>query len=109
MVKRWTSSIDLSGVITGFTQVDCGEAEHRADALQSEGNSEVTEKSTRRVAVLDLVLINKEGLVEDVKFKDSLESSDDETVEFEILRAARREHSKLATLDFRRADLASAW
>lgn len=30
--------------------------------------------------------------------------SDHETVEFEILRAAKRAHSKLTTLEFRRAD-----
>ncbi|GAB0208055.1 hypothetical protein GRJ2_003271200 [Grus japonensis] len=54
--------------------------------------------------MLDLVLTNKEGLVGDVKLKGSLGCSDHEMVEFEILRAARRAHSKLPTLDFRRAD-----
>ncbi|GAB0203293.1 mitochondrial enolase superfamily member 1 [Grus japonensis] len=54
--------------------------------------------------MLDLVLTNKESLVGDVKFKGSLGCSDHEMVEFKILRAARRAHSKLATLDFRRAD-----
>ncbi|KAJ7422549.1 hypothetical protein WISP_37385 [Willisornis vidua] len=67
----------------------------------------VIEKSTRRVVVLDLVLTNKERLVGDVKVKDSLGCSDHEMVKFEILRAARREHSKLTTLEFRRAGLAS--
>ncbi|GAB0176516.1 mitochondrial enolase superfamily member 1 [Grus japonensis] len=54
--------------------------------------------------MLDLVLTNKEGLVGDVKLKGSLGCSDHEMVEFRILRAARREHSKLTTLDFRGAD-----
>ncbi|GAB0190684.1 hypothetical protein GRJ2_001533700 [Grus japonensis] len=54
--------------------------------------------------MLDLVLTDKEGLVEDVKLKGSLGCSDHEMVEFKILRAARRAHSKLTTLDFRRAD-----
>ncbi|GAB0205107.1 hypothetical protein GRJ2_002976300 [Grus japonensis] len=57
----------------------------------------------RRGAMLDLVLTNKEGLVGDVKVKGSLGCSDHEMVEVEILRAARRVHSKLTTLDFRRA------
>ncbi|GAB0203511.1 hypothetical protein GRJ2_002816700 [Grus japonensis] len=57
-----------------------------------------------RGAMLDLVLTNKEGLVGDVKLKGSLGYSDHEMVEFEILRAARRVHGKLTTLDFRRAD-----
>ncbi|GAB0207578.1 mitochondrial enolase superfamily member 1 [Grus japonensis] len=54
--------------------------------------------------MLDLVLTNKEGLVGNVKLKGSLGCSDHEMVEFRILRAARRAHSKLTTLDFRRAD-----
>ncbi|GAB0190203.1 hypothetical protein GRJ2_001485600 [Grus japonensis] len=55
-------------------------------------------------AMLDLVLTNKKGLVGNVKLKGSLGCCDHEMVEFKILRAARRVHSKLATLDFRRAD-----
>ncbi|GAB0189924.1 protein inscuteable [Grus japonensis] len=60
-------------------------------------------KSDRR-AILDLVLTNKEGLVGNVKLKGSLGCSNHEMVEFRILRAVMRLHSKLATLDFRRAD-----
>ncbi|GAB0203608.1 hypothetical protein GRJ2_002826400 [Grus japonensis] len=65
---------------------------------------QVIEEPTRRGAVLDLVLTNKEGLVGDVKLKVSLGCSDHEMVEFKILRAVRRARSKLTTLDFRRAD-----
>ncbi|GAB0193880.1 mitochondrial enolase superfamily member 1 [Grus japonensis] len=64
----------------------------------------VTEEPTRRGAMLGLILTNKEGLVGDVKLKGSLGCSDHEMVEFKILRAARRAHSKLTALDFRRAD-----
>ncbi|PKU33645.1 glycerol kinase [Limosa lapponica baueri] len=65
---------------------------------------QVTEEPTRRGAMLDLVLTNKEGLVGNVKLKGSLGCSDHETVEFKILRVVRRVHSKLTTLDFRRTD-----
>ncbi|GAB0179421.1 hypothetical protein GRJ2_000407400 [Grus japonensis] len=65
---------------------------------------QVTEEPTMRGAMLDLVSTNKEGLVGNVKLKGSLGCSDHETVEFKILRAARRVHSKLTTLAFRRAD-----
>ncbi|GAB0186399.1 hypothetical protein GRJ2_001105200 [Grus japonensis] len=65
---------------------------------------QVIEEPTRRGAMLDLILTNKEGLVGDVKLKGSLGCSDHEMVEFRILRAARRAHSKLTTLDFGRAD-----
>ncbi|GAB0209691.1 hypothetical protein GRJ2_003434800 [Grus japonensis] len=56
---------------------------------------QVIEEPTRRGAMLDLVLTNKEGLAGDVKLKGSLGCSDHEMVEFKILRAARRAHSKL--------------
>ncbi|GAB0204868.1 mitochondrial enolase superfamily member 1 [Grus japonensis] len=64
---------------------------------------QVIEEPTKRGAMLDLVLTNKEGLVRNVKLKGSLGCCDHEMV-FKILRAPRRAHSKLATLDFRRAD-----
>ncbi|GAB0205316.1 mitochondrial enolase superfamily member 1 [Grus japonensis] len=65
---------------------------------------QVIEEPTRRGAMLDLILTNKEGLVGDVKLKGSLGCSDHKMVEFRILRAARRACSRLTTLDFRRAD-----
>ncbi|GAB0189153.1 mitochondrial enolase superfamily member 1 [Grus japonensis] len=65
---------------------------------------QVIEEPMRRGAMLDIVLTSKEGLVGDVNLKGSLGCSDHEMVEFRILRAARRAHSKLTTLDFRRAD-----
>ncbi|GAB0177047.1 mitochondrial enolase superfamily member 1 [Grus japonensis] len=65
---------------------------------------QVTEEPTRRGAMLDLILTNKEGTVGDMKLKGSLGCSDHEMVEFRILRAARRAHSKLTILHFRRAD-----
>ena len=65
---------------------------------------QVMEEPMRRGAMLDLVLTNKEGLVGNVKLKGSLGCSDHEMVEFKILKAVRRAHSKLNTLAFRRAD-----
>ncbi|GAB0184015.1 hypothetical protein GRJ2_000866800 [Grus japonensis] len=56
----------------------------------------------RRGAILDLVL-TKESLIGDVKLKGSFGCSDHKMVEFKILRAARRAHTKLTILDFRRA------
>ena len=54
--------------------------------------------------MLDLILTNKEGLVENEKLQDSLDCIDHEMVQFCIRRAARKEHSKLTTLDFGRTD-----
>ena len=54
--------------------------------------------------MLDLVLTNKEGLMGNGKLKGSTGCSDHEMGEFKILGAARSAHSKVTTLDFRRAD-----
>jgi len=54
--------------------------------------------------MLDLVLTNKEGLVENIKLKGSLRCGEHEMGEFKILRAVRRAHDKLNTLDLRRTD-----
>jgi len=54
--------------------------------------------------MLDLVLTKKEGLAGNVKLKGSLGCSDHEMVQLKILRALRKVHSKLNTLDFRKAD-----
>ena len=65
---------------------------------------QMMEEPTRTGAMLDLVLTNKEWLVGKVKLEGSLGCSDHE-MEFKILRAARRAHSKLAALNCRRADI----
>ncbi|XP_065440587.1 mitoferrin-1 isoform X1 [Chrysemys picta bellii] len=62
------------------------------------------EKATRGEAVLDLILTNREELVENLKVEGSLGESDHEIIEFAILRKGRRENSKIETMDFRKAD-----
>jgi len=63
----------------------------------------VVEEPTRKGALLDLILTNKEGLVEDVKVGGRLGCSNHEMVEFRILRGRSRAISRIKTLDFRRA------
>ncbi|GAB0209103.1 mitochondrial enolase superfamily member 1 [Grus japonensis] len=65
--------------------------------------TQVIEELVRGGALLDLILINNEGLVGDVKVKGSLGCSDHEMVEFRILREGSGTKSKLTTLDFRSA------
>jgi len=67
---------------------------------------QVVEEPTRKGALLDLALTNKEGLVEDVKVGGRLGCSDHEIVEFRILHGGSRAISRIKTLDFRRADFA---
>jgi len=56
---------------------------------------QVTQEPMKRRAMLDLVLTTKGWLVGNVKLKGSLGCSGYEMVEFKILKAARRAHSKL--------------
>jgi len=62
------------------------------------------DKPKSRGVMLDFVLITKEGLVGNVTLKGSLGCSGHEIMEFKILQTVMRVHSKLTTLDFRRAD-----
>ncbi|XP_010001821.1 PREDICTED: sciellin [Chaetura pelagica] len=70
--------------------------------------SKVKEEPKRKGAMLDLVPTKKDGLVDNVKLKGSLDCSEHEMLEFRIRRATREVHSKLTTFrrlqDFRRAD-----
>ena len=65
---------------------------------------QVVEESTRGAVLLDLVLTNRDGLVKEVKVGDSLGCSDHEMVEFKILSGRSKAISRIATLDFRRAN-----
>jgi len=65
---------------------------------------QMVEEPMRRGNLLDLALMNKEGLVEDVKAGDSLGCSDHKMVEFRVLHGGSRVISRIKTLDFRRAN-----
>ena len=54
--------------------------------------------------MMDFDHTNKEGLVGNMKLKGSLGCNDHETMNFKIFRSARRAHSELNNLGFRRAD-----
>ena len=57
---------------------------------------QVIQLSMRKGAVLDLVLINKRGLVSNVEFKDSLGCRGHEMMEFKILREIKTVCTKLS-------------
>jgi len=65
---------------------------------------QVVEEPTRKGMLLDLVLTNKEKLIEDVKVGCSLSCSDHEMVEFRILRRGSSARSRIKSLDYRRAN-----
>jgi len=100
-------------VMRDFNHPDFNWEDHTARHMQSwrflqsiDDNflMQMVEEPTRRGAVLDLVLMNKEGLAEDVKVGGSLGSRDHEMVEFRIVGGGSRAISKIKTLDFRRAN-----
>ena len=65
---------------------------------------QLVSEPTREGALLDLLFVNREGLVDDVVVGSRLGHSDHEIIEFSILREARRGGSRTAILDFPRAD-----
>ena len=66
---------------------------------------QMEDEPTRRGALLDLVLTNKEGPVEVVKVEGSLGCSDQEMTEFRISCVRIRRPSRIAALDFSKANL----
>ena len=60
--------------------------------------------STRGSKILDLLFVNREGLVGDVEVGGCLEHSDHKMLDFSIPVEPRRGVSRTATLDFQRAD-----
>ncbi|GAB0200488.1 hypothetical protein GRJ2_002514200 [Grus japonensis] len=103
-VASWSQALVLMG---DFNHPDIcwkGNTARHAQSrrfLQSIGDNfltQVVEEPTRRGVLLDLVVMNKEGLVEDVKVEGSLGCS-----EFRILHGRSRAMSRITTLDFRRA------
>ena len=65
---------------------------------------QVVEEPKRKGSLLDLILTNKDGLVEDVRVGGRLGCSDHEMVEFRILHGGSRAISSIKTLDLRRAN-----
>ena len=62
------------------------------------------EDATRGLAILDLILTNKEDLFNEVREMGNLGWSDQVFLEFEILRKGEVKHSQTRILDFNRAD-----
>ncbi|KAG6931740.1 hypothetical protein G0U57_001044 [Chelydra serpentina] len=78
--------------------------------LESVGDNflvQVLEEPTRGKALLDLLLTNREEIVEEAIVDGNLGGSDHEMVEFRILTQGRKENSRIQSLDFRKADFDS--
>ena len=66
--------------------------------------TQLVSEPTREGALLDLLFVNREGLVDDVAVGGQLGHSDCEIIESSILREATRGGRRTAILDFQRAD-----
>ena len=66
--------------------------------------TQVVKEPTRGSKILDLLFVNREGLVGDVKVGGRLGHSDHEMLDFSILAEPRMGVSRTTTMDFRRAD-----
>ncbi|PKU40539.1 rna-directed dna polymerase from mobile element hypothetical protein [Limosa lapponica baueri] len=64
--------------------------------------TQLVSEPTRESALLDQLLVNREGLVRDVKVQGRLGQSGHKIIEFSILAEARPRASRTATLDFRK-------
>jgi len=66
--------------------------------------SQVLSEPTRKDALLDLLFVNREGLVRDVMVSGCLGHSDHDMIEFKTVSVMRKKDSRVATLDIRRAN-----
>ena len=69
---------------------------------------QMVDEPTRREALLDFILTNKEGPVEVMKVDGSLGCSDREVVELRISGGQNRIPSRIPALDFRRVNFSSS-
>ena len=71
--------------------------------------TQLVKEPMRGSKILDLLFVNREGLVGDVKVGGHLGHSDHEMLDFSVLAESRRGVSRTATLDFQRADFNLFW
>ena len=90
-----------------FNHPSIGWKENTAEQQQSNwllehvDNNFLFQVVEKKGAMLDLVLINEDGLVSNMTLKGSLDYSDHEMMEFKILRVSKV-CGKLTTLDFKK-------
>lgn len=87
----------------GTAQKGTSKSRRLLECVDDNFATDVIEEPARRGLLLDLVLSNRKELVEKVIPQQSL-GCNDHMVEFQILMAVKRSHSKLTALDFSRAD-----
>lgn len=79
------------------------------ESIDENIQTQVTEEPVGRDALLDLTLIKKGRLPEDVRVKGCLDHSDQEMVKLSILRGDSRAKTRIPTRAFRREDFDFFW
>lgn len=101
LLLQWASAIDVF-----WKDITAGLRKSRfLDCIYKNFLAQVIKESTRKVALLDPVLTNKEELVSNVKVGGRLGYSDHEMMEFRFLIEGNRAESNTTVLDLRKEDL----
>ncbi|CAM5117040.1 unnamed protein product [Natator depressus] len=74
------------------------------DAIADGFLQQVVAEPTRGDAILDLVLVSSEDLIEEMVVRDNLGSSDHELIQFKLNRRINKNKSATRVFDFKRAD-----
>ncbi|KAK4807752.1 hypothetical protein QYF61_023585 [Mycteria americana] len=98
------SSFGSGAFLGGRYSYPCYSSRRFLDCVEDNFLTELVSEPTREGSLLDLLFVNREGLVGDVTVGGCLGHSDHEMTEVLILGEVRRGVSRTATLDFRRAD-----
>ncbi|KAK4811169.1 hypothetical protein QYF61_019800 [Mycteria americana] len=95
---------NLPGVYWKYNTAERKQSRRFLECVADNFLTQLVSEPTREGALLDLLFMNREGLVSHVMVGGRLGQSDHKMREFLIRGEAAREVSRTATLDFRRAD-----
>jgi len=99
-----TGDFNLTDVCCEYNTGDRKQSRRFFECVEDNFPTQLVSKPTGEGALLDLLCVNREGLLRDVVVGLCLGHSDPEMIEFLILGDVRSGVSRTATLDFRRAD-----
>ncbi|GAB0203729.1 hypothetical protein GRJ2_002838500 [Grus japonensis] len=95
---------DLPDICWKYNIAERKQSRRFLECVEDNFLTQLVSEPTREGAPLDLLLVNREGLVGDVMVGGCLGHSDHEMIEFSILGEGRGRDSRTGTLEFWRAD-----
>ncbi|PKU49228.1 rna-directed dna polymerase from mobile element jockey-like [Limosa lapponica baueri] len=97
-------NFNLPDVCWKYNTAERKQSRRFLECMEDNFLTQLVSEPTRKGIPLDLLLVNREGLVGDVMVGGRLGHSNHQMIEFTILGEVRRGVSRTATLDFRRTD-----